>query len=687
LALRTGRLHAPHLQTMRWLGAFRPEIAAPVVPPPHPPLSLGIAVALTLVLITMIAFWVRQRLPKPAQVKADFLAQVSTTKECRTTDGAAPRIDQTAPNAPRAPESVDATASPLSCADGLKSEETCSATGLNTIASAMALVQRVRALGLHLGDIVVTGISVGLPNAETGRAVFDKNNFHALMQGENFISSLPHSMLQAQIDRNVVQVHKDKQGARVRKPISAIEEVIQLASRIGDFDLASDFSISPAVVETLDTTYALAVAAGLEALRNAGLVEPPPRVATSSPTPGEKPAAGWKLKSAHRDETGVIFAASFPALDSLIEELSRAMAARLQASEAEGRRQWMSQLRSTIARRSEEATTEQSAPNGHSAALAEVSEWLEQQASEDGQGALGAWGGYEINRKLLFKLLVMANTQLAELVQAKGPNLHINAACAGTTAAIALGCDWLRAGRCRRVVVISADNPSSEHLLPWVGIGFLALGAACTKPSVEEAALPFDKRRSGMLLGAGAVGLVLETDNAAAAMGPERPPLSTVLAVRHANSAFHASAICVKHASQQLDLLLRDVEAIHGLKRADVASSLLYVSHETFTYARNGGCAGAEVAALKAAFGDDLRKIVITNTKGLTGHPMGVCFEDVISVAALTTGLAPPIANHRECDPVLGPLRLSKGGPHGCSFALHFAAGFGSQVTYILYQK
>ena len=50
----------------------------------------------------------------------------------------------------------------------------------------------------------------------------------------------------------------------MRKPITAIEEVIQLASRIDQFDLASEYSISPAVVETLDTTYALAVAAGLE---------------------------------------------------------------------------------------------------------------------------------------------------------------------------------------------------------------------------------------------------------------------------------------------------------------------------------------------------------------------------------------------------------------------------------------
>ena len=271
-------------------------------------------------------------------------------------------------------------------------------------------------------------------------------------------------------------------------------------------------------------------------------------------------------------------------------------------------------------------------------------------------------------------------------MQARGPNLQINAACAGTTAAISLGVDWLRTGRCRRVVVISADNPSSDHLLPWVGIGFLALGAACTKPNVEEAALPFDRRRRGMLLGAGAVGLVLETDTAAGCRAA-RPPLSTILGVRHANSAYHASAIDVKHASEQLDLLLREVEIVHGLSRAEIANSLLYVSHETFTYARNGGCAGAEVTALRAAFADDLRKVLITNSKGMTGHAMGVCFEDVVAVAALSTGLAPPVVNHREVDPVLGSLRLSGGGAHDCRFALHFAAGFGSQVTYILYRR
>jgi len=160
-----------------------------------------------------------------------------------------------------------------------------------------------------------------------------------------------------------------------------------------------------------------------------------------------------------------------------------------------------------------------------------------------------------------------------------------------------------------------------------------------------------------------------------------------VLGVRHANSAYHASAIGVSHATEQLELLLREVETVHGLGRHEIAASLLYVSHETFTYARNGGCAGAEVTALRAAFGDALRQVLITNSKGMTGHAMGVCFEDVVAIAALHTGLAPPIVNHRECDPVLGSLRLSPGGAHNCQYALHFAAGFGSQVTYVLYKK
>ena len=174
-------------------------------------------------------------------------------------------------------------------------------------------------------------------------------------------------------------------------------------------------------------------------------------------------------------------------------------------------------------------------------------------------------------------------------------------------------------------------------------------------------------------------------------MAPSRtqpPPCAIqVLATRHANSAYHASAIGIKHASEQLELLLQEVELVHKLRRQELAESMLYMSHETFTHARGGGCAGAEVSALRSAFGQDLRKILITNSKGVTGHAMGVCFEDPVAIASLAAGRAPPIVNHCEADPVLGNLRLHHGGDHDAQYALHFAAGFGSQVAYVLYGK
>lgn len=109
--------------------------------------------------------------------------------------------------------------------------------------------------------------------------------------------------------------------------------------------------------------------------------------------------------------------------------------------------------------------------------------------------AVQAAENYQYDRKLLFKLLVMANNQLAELIHARGPNVHVNSACSSMTQAIAIAQDWLRLGRCKRVVVISADNTTSDDLLQYVGTGFLALTAASTNPRVETAALPFDKRR------------------------------------------------------------------------------------------------------------------------------------------------------------------------------------------------
>ncbi len=56
----------------------------------------------------------------------------------------------------------------------------------------------------------------------------------------------------------------------------------------------------------------------------------------------------------------------------------------------------------------------------------------------------------------------MGHSQFAEYIGARGPNTHVNAACASTAQAVALAEDWIRSGRCRRVIVIGADNVTAD---------------------------------------------------------------------------------------------------------------------------------------------------------------------------------------------------------------------------------
>ena len=193
----------------------------------------------------------------------------------------------------------------------------------------------------------------------------------------------------------------------------------------------------------------------------------------------------------------------------------------------------------------------------------------------------------------------MGHSQFAEIIGARGPNTQINAACASTTQAMAIAEDWIRAGRCRRVVVVAADDVTSENLLPWVASGFLASGAAATDDLVEDAATPFDRRRHGMIIGTGAAGFVVESAEAARERGLQ--PICEVLGSVTANSAFHGTRLDVDHIAGVMETLVRQAEG-RGIDRAAIAASTVFVSHETYTPAR-GGSAAAEINALRRVFG------------------------------------------------------------------------------------
>ena len=74
---------------------------------------------------------------------------------------------------------------------------------------------------------------------------------------------------------------------------------------------------------------------------------------------------------------------------------------------------------------------------------------------------------------------------------------------------------------------------------------------------------------------------------------------------------------------------MQDISKEQDIPLQEIAQSSIFVSHETYTPAK-GGSATAEIDSLRQTFGDDARHIVITNTKGFTGHSMGAGIEDIL---------------------------------------------------------
>src|SRR5450759_850810 len=444
------------------------------------------------------------------------------------------------------------------------------------------------------GSIVISGVGLGLPGES--RRVFDDGNIDRILAGESFIEPVPQKLRERMLGKNIVRLHKREIGEPSLEPIRSADEVIRLAARKGAFNLGEDLGISTERTEVFDTTTALAIGAGIEALRDAGipLVRHYRRTTTGSYLPDR-----WRLPLGMADETGVIFSSAFPGFDNLAREITRFYEAREQKTE------------------------------------------------------------FQFDRRFIFQVLSMGHAQFAEMIGIRGPNTQVNSACASTTTAISIAEDWIRLGRCRRVIVIGADDLTSDNLMEWMGAGFLATGAATTENVVERAALPFDRRRHGMLMGMGACALVLESEDAIRERGMRG--VVELLGTEVANSAFHGSRLDVSHIEGVMERLVSTVERKHGLERHAMAKELAFISHETYTPAR-GGSAAAEVFALRKTFGSSANDLVVANTKGFTGHPLGVGIEDAVAVKILEKQVVPPVPNFKEPDPELGTLNLSKGG-------------------------
>jgi acyl transferase domain-containing protein/NADP-dependent 3-hydroxy acid dehydrogenase YdfG/acyl carrier protein len=498
--------------------------------------------------------------------------------------------------------------------------------------------------------VVITGAALGLPGVER---VFDEENIARILGGQQFIDAIPHRLRREMVDRHITRLVKRESGDPSFETIDNESQVVKLAGRAAPLDVVSEFGVDPARDAALDTTARLAIGAGFDALRDAGI---PLVMHYKTTTLGTELPDRWGLPDSMRDDTGVIFASAFPGMDNFAHDLDRYYSDR-------NNREQLAALETVRARMSADDP-----------AAAEVDRRIH------GLRHAIDTDPFVFDRRFIFRCLSMGHSQFAEIIGARGPNTQLNAACASTTQAVSVAEDWIRAGRCRRVIVVSADDASSDALLPWIASGFLASGAAATDDLVEEAATPFDQRRHGMILGMGAAALVVESAESAAERGLQ--PICEVLSTVTANSAFHGTRLDVEHIGAVMEKLLTQAEA-RGVNRHTIAPNTAFVSHETYTPAR-GGSAAAEIHALRKVFGPDADAIVITNTKGFTGHAMGAGVEDVVAIKSLETGLVPPVPNYKEPDPELGHLNLSTGGSYPVQYALRLGAGFGSQIAMTL---
>ena len=510
--------------------------------------------------------------------------------------------------------------------------------------------------------IVYSGIAAGLPGSF--KKSFRDDNCQQLFEGRNFIERLTDKEREALVEMRISRLNKSDSGANFHL-LDSINEVIQLAGKIGQIDLLNDYLIDKKDIHNISGAIGMAIAAGYEALRDAHIPLIHEYSKTSS---GSLLPERWALPQEMQNETGVIFANGFPMLDPVINEVSRHLSYKLG-----------NKLKNEIF-------------EFYEAVLEKISD-------RESKKILADWYAlnfsrlcdrpteseiYTFNHHLMNQISSQANNRFAQLINARGPNFQINAACSSTTTALTLAEEMIASGRVKRMIVIGADDPSTKSTLPYIGAGFLSTGACTQEADLYEAAIPFDKRRNGMIMSSGAIGIILETESECQRRGVV--PVCELMGSHCFNTAAHPSQLDVPRYAEELEVFMSKMEKMHHIDRHHLTDQLLYMSHETYTPAR-GGCSESEAVSLRYVFGEDFRKIEISNTKGMTGHTMGASIEDFAAAKSLQYSKIPPVVNHKIADPVLEGLKLSKGGDHKCIYALRMAAGFGSQGNYLLIRK
>lgn len=268
----------------------------------------------------------------------------------------------------------------------------------------------------------------------------------------------------------------------------------------------------------------------------------------------------------------------------------------------------------------------------------------------------------------------MASGNVSILYGLKGKSLNVVTACATGTNSIGEAFRSIQYGDAD--VMLAGGTESS--ITPIGVSGFTALTALSSSTDVNRCSIPFDKERSGFVMGEGSAVVVLEELEHAKKRGAKI--YAEVAGYGSTSDAFHITSPAEDGAgaAKAMEYAIADA----GISKDDV----MYINaHGTSTHHNDL----FETRAIKLLFGEHAKEMKINSTKSMIGHLLGAAgaIEFITCVKEMTEGYLHATVGYQvpdeECD-----LDYCKE-PAECeiSYALSNSLGFGGHNASILIKK
>ncbi len=274
--------------------------------------------------------------------------------------------------------------------------------------------------------------------------------------------------------------------------------------------------------------------------------------------------------------------------------------------------------------------------------------------------------------------MMIANTAGANIAirfHAEGPCIPVTTACATGSNAIGEAYRAIRHGYADAIITGGAE----AGITPIGLVGFMNMRALSTATDPLAASIPFDRRRTGFVMGEGAAALVLEEYTHAKKRGARI--YAEVAGYGSTCDAYHITAPQPEAVGAARAIWQAISEA--GKEEEDK----IYINaHGTGTLLNDV----AETIAIKKALGDKVNSTLISSTKSMTGHMLGAAgaAEAIASVLALREGIIPPTIGLAEPDPACDldyvPNKARKA---EIALALSVSLGFGGHNVCLAFTK